>query len=59
MGSTAVSTQERFHQRYNFLYALEDRNFGLIKIYRKKEINFDYVMVFERRYSTSQLPQAR
>jgi len=36
MGNNAVSTQERFHQRYNFLYAMEDRNFGLIKIYRKK-----------------------
>lgn len=36
MGNTEASNQERFHQRYNFLYALEDRNFGLIKIYRKK-----------------------
>ena len=38
---------------------MEDRNFGLIKIYRKKEINFDYVMVFERRYSNVQVEQAR
>lgn len=59
MGSEASSIQERFYNRYAFVQAINDSNFGLIKIYRKKELNFDYVMVFEQSYSSSQLAQAK
>jgi hypothetical protein len=59
MGSEPSNPQERFHSRYGFVQTLNDRNFGPVKIYRKKEMNFDYVMVFERTYSPSQLPLVR
>lgn len=27
---------------------LDDVNFGVVKIYRKRQINFDYVMVYDQ-----------
>ncbi len=36
-----------FKEGYNFIQLLEDPNYGLVKIYRKKQINYDYVMVYE------------
>jgi hypothetical protein len=38
---------------------LADRNYGLIKIYRKREHNFDYVMVMERQVAASELEQTK
>lgn len=46
MGNETQTAEERFYSRYGFVQAQNDRNFGFVKIYRKKELNFDYVMVF-------------
>ena len=48
------SFQEKFNNKYNFVLQAEDANFGPAKIYRKKELNFDYVMLLFRRLSPEQ-----
>ena len=40
--------QEKFNKKYDFTDLVEDANFGQIKVYRKKELNFDYVMVLQK-----------
>jgi hypothetical protein len=36
-----------FREAYAFVQLVEDPNYGLVKIYRKRQINYDYVMVYE------------
>lgn len=35
---------------------VDDPNFGLIKVYRKKELNFDYVMILQKYVNSHELP---
>ena len=48
MGNTEDSFTTHFHSKYNFIEIIDDSVFGVVKIYRKKEINFDYVMTLEK-----------
>ena len=49
MGNSDSSEFEsQFHDSYSFVQLLDDPNFGAVRIYRKKQINFDYVMVYEQ-----------
>ena len=48
MGNTEVSYADKFYSKYGFIELVQDENFGQIKVYRKKEINFDYVMILDR-----------
>lgn len=36
-----------FREAYAFIQLVEDPIYGLVKIYRKRQINYDYVMVYE------------
>ena len=57
MGNTEEpSYQSRFKSKYAFNQLVNDPNFGQIKIYRKKELNFDYVMVLQKYINSHQLP---
>lgn len=47
MGVSA-SFFQRFQSKYTFIEYTDDRNFGLVKIYRKVELNYDYVMILNR-----------
>lgn len=48
MGNTDNGFTIRFKEQYKFIQIIDDRNFGTVKIYRKVEINYDYIMVMER-----------
>ena len=55
MGNTELSYPEKFEKKYGFVELVEDENFGLIKVYRKKELNFDYVMILDKYMEQQQL----
>lgn len=49
MGNSPLSDfQNQFKENYSFIQVLDDLNFGVVKIYRKRQINFDYVMVYDQ-----------
>lgn len=51
MGNKETTGQdylEKFNSKYDFTALVDDPNFGQIKVYRKKELNFDYVMVLQK-----------
>ena len=57
MGNSALGDFEnQFKENYSFIQVLDDSNFGIVKIYRKRQINFDYVMVYDQ--SLSGLPMS-
>jgi hypothetical protein len=39
--------EQQFRESYSFVQLLEDPNYGLVKVYRKRQLNYDYVMVYE------------
>jgi hypothetical protein len=59
MGSAESSYEERFHQKYNFVQPLQDPNYGPLRVYRKRELNFDYVALIDRPLPASQLAQVK
>lgn len=52
MGNTPDGPFEaQFKENYGFIQLLDDTNFGMVKIYRKRQINFDYIMVYDQSLS--------
>ena len=45
--------------KFNFIESFNDKNFGLIKVYRRKELNFDYVMIVQRAMGSSELQECK
>lgn len=47
MGNQEGSNFEKdFNDSYSFIQLVDDPNYGLVKVYRKKMVNYDYVMVY-------------
>lgn len=55
--NTEQSYESRFKNKYEFISQVNDHNFGEIKVYRKKELNYDYVMVLYKYIQASALPK--
>lgn len=55
--SESESFETRFYNKYAFNQLFDDPNFGQIKVYRKKELNYDYVMVLQKYVPQSSLKE--
>lgn len=47
MGNTQSEFEHEFYKRYSYIQHLDDPIFGLIKIYRKTTVKYDYIMIME------------
>lgn len=47
MGNGQSEFEQEFYKRYSYIQHLEDPVFGLIKIYRKVTVKYDYIMIME------------
>lgn len=47
MGNSQSEFEQEFYKRYSYIQQLEDPMFGLIKVYRKSTVKYDYIMIME------------
>ena len=47
MGNGQSEFEQEFYKRYSYIQDLEDPVFGVVKIYRKMTVKYDYIMIME------------
>jgi hypothetical protein len=55
MGNQECKFSEKFNKKYEFIEFLNDSTLGPIKIYRKKEPFYDYLMIVEKLISEEEV----
>jgi hypothetical protein len=45
MGNKDSEFESEFNKRYSFIQNIDDKLFGMVKVYRKNTVKFDYIMI--------------